>query len=248
MRKVDDYFKELIIVNSRRVYDSCATKDYIENTRCYFTESNQSIIDQSIGIKPKDVSIINVNVEVEPVKFQKNFFLIRQSFFFDIEFETKLLNSSQNLNSLCLFSKNITMYGGEINVKKFSSKKEHNEIDLLPTAIVQVSNPVIFNSNLNDVTYADDLGKIPIVPEEILSYFGGNLEYINVKKYVNITLGIFTITHIERNVQMLIPCCDAGKPKKEYIQEINTKKRFNEMKFPITDFYPSNNGIFNPID
>lgn len=245
MRKIDEYFKELIIVNSRRVYDSCATKDYLENLRCYFTEPNQSIIEQSINIKPKNVEIIDVNVNIEPAQFQNNLFIIKQNFYFDAKFEVEFLNSNKTINSLCLFSKKMTMYGSNINIKEFSSKRENNTIDKLPTAIVRVSEPIIFSSNLNDVVYADDLGKIPIIPQDILEYFNEKLSYINVKKYVNITLGLFTITHIERNVQMLIPCCDFGKPKKEYIDEIDTKEKFNKMDFPIDNFFPSNNTFVN---
>lgn len=245
MRKTDDYFKELIIVNSRRVYDSCATKDYLENLRCYFTESNQSIIEQSINIKPKSIEIINVNVDIDSAQFQNNLFLIKQNFYFDAKFEVEFLDSNKTINSLCLFSKKMTMYGSNINIKEFSSKKEYNTVNKLPTAIVRVSEPIIFNSSLNDVVYADDLGKIPIIPHDISEYFIENLAYTNIKKYVNITLGLFTITHIERNVQMLIPCCDFGKPKKEYIDEIDTKEKFNKMEFPIDNFFPSNNTFFS---
>jgi len=245
MRKIDDYFKELIAVNSRRVYDSCATKDYLENLRCYFTESDQSIVEQSINIRSKNIEIIDVDVNIEPAQFQNNLFLIKQNFYFDAKFEVEFLNSNKAMNSLCLFSKKMTMYGSNINIKEFSSNKDYNSTDKLPTAIVRVSEPIIFNSSLNDVVYADDLGKIPIIPQNISEYFNENLSYTNVKKYVNITLGLFTITHVERNIQMLIPCCDFGKPKKEYIDEIDTKEKFNKMDFPIDNFFPSNNTFFS---
>ena len=109
----------------------------------------------------------------------------------------------------------------------------------MTNAVVQVSNPIIFNSELNNVVFADDLGEIPIIPDKITKKFGGNFAYLNVTKYVTVTLGLFTTTHTERNNQILIHCCDFAKPNKECNREINTKEEFNKMVFPIDNFFPN---------
>lgn len=237
-------FKDSIIINTKRVYDSCATKDYLENLRCYFTESAQSIIEQSTSIKIRNASIINVDIDVEPILFRKGFFSIEQNFYFDIDIEASLVKSSNNLNSLCIFSKNMTMFGSDSNVKIYNSNKNSDNYNQnknksdMPTAVVQVSNPIVLNSSLNDVTYAEDLGKVPVIPDEIINYFGGSFMYLNVSKYVNITMGLFAITHIERDVQMLIPSYDFGRPAKECNNGINSREEFKNMNFPIDNFFP----------
>ncbi|MBO6126545.1 MAG: hypothetical protein J6P21_00880 [Clostridia bacterium] len=233
-------FKESIIVNTKRVYDSCATKDYLENLRCYFTETNQSIIEQSVNIKVRTASIIDVEVNIEPISFRKGFFSIEQNFYFDIGIEASLVKSSNNLNALCIFSKNMTMFGSDSSTKIYSSDKNFSEQNQnnIPTAVVQVSNPIILSSSLNDVTYAEDLGKVPVIPDYIINYFGGNLVYLNVSKYVNVTMGLFAITHVERSVQMLIPSYDFGRPVKECNNGINSREEFDNMNFPLDNFFP----------
>lgn len=233
-------FKDSIIINTKRVYDSCATKDYLENLRCYFTESAQSIIDQSVGVKVRTVSIINVDVNIEPISFRRGFFSIEQNFYFDIGIEALLVRSSNNLNALCIFSKNITMFGSDSDVKIYSSDEDFNVQNdgNIPSAVVQVSNPIVFGSSLNDVTFAEDLGKVPVVPERIINYFGGTPVYLNVSKYVNITMGLFAITHVERNVQMLIPSYDFGRPQKECNNGVNSREEFENIRFPTDNFFP----------
>lgn len=237
--KFDEYSKKMIITNSKYIYDSCAAKDYLENLRCFFTESNQNIIEESVDIKPKNISIIDVDVNVDSILFQKDFFTVNQSFFFNIEFESIMTNSVQTINSLCIFSKKITLYGGNSNIHVFSSNKNDNNTNPMPTAVVQVSNPIIFNAELNNVVFSDDLGEIPIIPNKIIKKFDENLIYLNVTKYVTVTLGLFTTTHTERNNQILIPCCDFAKPGKECTREINTREEFNKMDFPIDNFFPN---------
>lgn len=233
-------FKESIVVNTKRVYDSCATKDYIENLRCYFTESAQSIIEQSASVKVRSASIIGAEVKIEPIPFRRGFFSIEQNFYFDVGIEALLVKASNNLNALCIFSKNMTMFGSDSSAKIYSSDRglaDQNQSDI-PKAVVQVSNPIILSSSLNDVNYAEDLGKVPIIPDEIINYFGGNFVYLNVSKYVSVTMGLFAITHIEREVQMLIPSYDFGRPVKECNNGINSREEFDNMDFPLDNFFP----------
>ena len=237
--KFDEYSKKMIITNSKYIYDSCAAKDYLENLRCFFTESNQNIIEESVDIKPKNISIIDVDVNVDSILFQKDFFTVNQSFFFDVEFETITTNSNKILNSLCTFSKKVTLYGGNNNIYIFSSRKNENSTNFTPNAVVQASNPIIFNAELNNVVFSDDLGEIPIIPDKIMKKFDGNFVYLNVTKYVTVTLGLFTTTHTERSNQLLIPCSDFASPKKGPMAEINTKDEFNKMDFPIDNFLPN---------
>ena len=237
--KFDEYSKKMIITNSKYIYDSCAAKDYLENLRCFFTEPNQNIIEESVDIKPKNISIIDVDVNVDSILFQKDFFTVNQSFFFDVEFEAITTNSNKILNSLCTFSKKVTLYGGNNNIYIFSSKKNENSTNFTPNAVVQASNPIIFNAELNNVVFSDDLGEIPIIPDKITEKFDGNLVYLNVTKYVTVTLGLFTTTHTERSNQLLIPCSDFASPKKGPMEEINTKDVFNKIDFPIDNFLPN---------
>ena len=60
-------------------------------------------------------------------------------------------------------------------------------------------------------------------------------------KTVFVTIGLFTIVQIERNVQMLIPAYDFCVPEKECIESSNDPcEMFSRIDFPTEEFFPPN--------
>jgi hypothetical protein len=58
---------------------------------------------------------------------------------------------------------------------------------------------------------------------------------------VYVTIGIFTIVQIERNVQVLIPAYDFCIPEKECVTTSdNPCEMFNRLEFPTNEFFPPN--------
>lgn len=231
----------VISINTKKIYDSCASKDYLENLRCYLTDPNQKILEKSSSVKIKDISILDVFVNLEPLQFRRGFFSIDEIFFFEVSLESLSLEKLELLNALCIFSKNIILFGSESDIKTFDSSsngenKPHPEN--LPKAIVQVSKPVILSSSLNNVEYSNEIEKISTIPEKISKHFGGDLVYLNISKYLSVTFGLFTITHLERDVQLPVSSCEFVKPLKECNTGLNSEEAFKQMQFPMNNFFP----------
>ena len=59
------------------------------------------------------------------------------------------------------------------------------------------------------------------------------------EKTVYVTLGLFTIIQLERDVQMLIPAYDFCMPEKECCCDTDDPcEVFKKIKFPVEEFFP----------
>lgn len=215
-------FKEAVCINAGRIYDSCSEKDVAADLRVYFTDCTQPIIDQAISIKCKEVEILNVYVDVEPVPFNKGFFSVDMTFFFGVTLG--VLNSpmseGKTVHGVAIHQKKVILYGSEGNVKTFSStdnrscmcKVDSND----PKAMLQVVDPICLSSRITDLCNCDSPHPIGYeLPASVCSRFDGDFSGVTAKKAVYITLGLFTIVQIERTVQMMIPAYDFCVPDKE---------------------------------
>ena len=88
-----------------------------------------------------------------------------------------------------------------------------------------------------DCHYECDLAN---VPDSVHSVFDCDLTLGAEEKRVFVSLGLFTIVKIERNVQLLIPCYDFCVPSKECVTatEENPCDLFSKIRFPIDEFFP----------
>lgn len=241
-------FKEAVCIDAYRVYDSCADKDCLEDTRVYFTEAGQNIIEQACNVRLKDVRIINVCLDLEPVPFQKGFYSVDMTFFFEVAFEACMSPAAAPVSvcGLSVFTKKVILYGSEGNVKVFSSDFAMNESDIqnipyksLPRATVQVAEPIALSSTLCEVNPGCCCEPQCRIPSCICQRYGGDFVCSGVGKIVKVTIGLFTIVQIERNVQMLIPAYDFCIPDKECVTSSdNPCELFSRIDFPTDEFFP----------
>lgn len=241
-------FKEAVCIDAYRIYDSCADKDCLENLRVYFTESGQHIIDQACNVRIKDVSVITVYVDLEPVPFNRGFYSVDMTFFFEVNLDVFLAPAACPVNvcGLSIYSKKVILYGSEGNVKIFSSDDTcYDELDNsssatrnLPKAIVQVAHPIGLSAKIcscNENTCEPSCR----IPDTVARRYGGDFVTQSNGNNVYITIGIFTIVQIERNVQMLIPAYDFCIPEKECAPKAdNPCELFNRIEFPTDEFFP----------
>lgn len=86
------------------------------------------------------------------------------------------------------------------------------------------------------------------VPECICSVFEENIvDGDNLRKVV-ITLGLFTIVRLVRDVQLLIPVVDFCIPDDDCsvtAGDSNPCELFDKLHFPIDEFFPPEKGCFN---
>lgn len=121
----------------------------------------------------------------------------------------------------------------------------------------EVVDPICLGAKLSDVNdgcckYADDdavdLGNIPDCVRRVFDdrfVFGRDQQ-----RRVYVSLGLFTIIKLERNVQLLIPAYDFCIPEKECVGATpdDPCDLFEKISFPIDEFFPPQQDCFNPED
>lgn len=225
--------------------------------RVYFTPSRQDVIDQAINVRIRDVDVITVCVDLEPVQFQKGFYSVNMTFFFDVKLDVFLSPgcAPASICGLSIFNKKVILYGSEGNVKIYSSDLRIDENDdqnipvmNLPKASVQVAEPIGLAAR---VCACPKKCCKPCcnIPECICNRYGGEFSTDNINKAVYVTIGIFTIVQIERNVQMLVPSYDFCIPQKECVDTTdNPCELFSRLDFPTDEFFPPRAGDSNDND
>jgi len=182
---------------------------------------------------------------LEPVPFNKGFYSIDMTFFFNVYLDVfgPLSSTPTTVNGVSIFSKRAILYGSEGNVKMFSSDyspdklDQQNSPDVLPKATVQVAEPIGLSARICDCP-PHGCDSCCRIPDSISNRFGGDLDF-GGSRAVYVTLGIFTIVQIVRNVQLLIPAYDFCIPEKECVATSDDPcAMFRRIDFPTDEFFP----------
>lgn len=245
------HVKEAICVDTCRVYDSCADKDCLTDLRVYFTDCNQHILESATLVRPRCAQILNCVVEVEKVPFNRGCYSVDLTFFVKVTLDALTCPTSPpaTLEGLVTFGKKCILYGSDGNVKIFTSDCITNGIDeqhpisnTNPKAKVQCVDPIILDAKICRVCdCCNTLGECcNSLPSNICRCFEGNFGGC-CEKAIKVTLGIFTIVQLGRDVQMLIPAYDFCVPTKECCCDTEDPcDTFKRISFPIDEFFPPN--------
>ena len=240
-------FKEAVCIDAGRIYDSCTDKDCLTDLQVYFTDRAQPVIDSAISVKCKEVEIITVYVDVEPVPFNKGFYSVDLTFFFKVTLGVYCSPASpaSTVVGVAAFSKKVILFGSDGNVKVFCSTDARNCCDHdntnMPKASVHVVDPMCQDNKLVDCSCNNAWDCCGVnIPASVCCKFDGDFNCVKPQKAVLITIGLFTIVQLERCVQMMIPAYDFAVPDKE---STNTTaddpcEIFKKIKFPVSQFFP----------
>ena len=236
-------FKEAVCINAGRIYDSCSDRDCLENLLVYFTDATQPIVDQSINIKCKDVEIKDIYLNVEEVPFNKGFYSVDITFFFEVKLNAYMtpIAPPTPITGLSTFQKKVILYGSEGNVKIYTSETNGaNDTSGLPVASIHSVKPICLAAKLVECLQPRCESIIPI-PEKICCCYDGCFCCIPSVKQVFVTIGLFTIVQLERTVQIMIPAYDFCVPDK--CGDCGTSsddpcELFKKIKFPVNAFFP----------
>lgn len=238
---------EAVCIDVDRVYDSCGDKDCLSDLQVYCVDEQQAVLDNAVNVRLKDVDIITVCVDTEPVPFHRGFYSVDMTFFFDVTLDAYINPGTApvKVEGLSIYNKKVILYGSEGNVKTFSSELCIDEFDPqnspssnLPKATVQVARPIGLSAKLKE-KHCKCTPPCK-VPKGICCYFGGEFKP-QAEKIAVVTIGIFTIVQLERSVQLLVPSYDFCIPEKECVTSSdNPCEMFNRLDFPTAEFFPPN--------
>ena len=244
-------FKEAVCIDAARVYDSCSDKDCLEDLRVYFCDEDQRAVNEAVAVKGRNAELLRAFLDVEPVQFNRGFFSVDVTFIFRITLEvykTPICRSSgrcDEVHGIASFNKKVILYGSEGNIKIFSSEFEEGEDDVqrrmtnnLPKAVLEAVDPIFLAAKLceHDSSVDPCDGEMP---DYFSNNLGGSVGGVMASKIVLVTLGLFSIVKLERNVQMLIPAYDFCIPDKECTGSAGDPcELFKSIKFPTNEFFP----------
>ena len=252
--------REAVCIHTKKIYSSCRDKDCIEDLRFYPTATAQSVLSTAQGLRGGSAELIYTFVDVEPVNFNRGYYTVDMHFFYRITLQA--LNGSTRyteIEGLATFDKRVVLFGSESGAKIYSSIPEANAIDAplnltanLPTAVVEVVDPMILGSRVQEVCACNCCtSDTPQIPQGILDCFEEELVLGGECKRLLVTVGQFSIARLERSTQLLIPSFDYCIPSKSCpnvsgAADENPCEVFSQIDFPMDAFFPGKNDTCIP--
>lgn len=242
-------FKEAVCIDAGRIFDSCCDRDCLEDLRCYFTDDAQGVVNNALNIRAKNAEVLNVYIDVEPVSFNRGYYSCNLTFYFLVEFEvcTAINDKPKHIFGVCFYEKKVILYGSEGNVRIFSSvvSDEHTcggrnyQTTNMPRCKVQTVDPIVLSARIAELKPCCE--SACCIPSCVCESLGGPVNMcpdIGVPT-VLVTLGLFSIIQLVRNVQMLVPVYDFCIPEKHCSDSTDSPcDVFSRIKFPTDDFFP----------
>ncbi len=240
-------FKEAVCIDGGRVYDSCCDRDCLEDLRCYFTQEGQAKIAAANQVRVKSAEVVHVQIEVEPVSFNRGFYACDITFYFLVSFDILGIGMCcEEVKGISTYSKKVILYGSEGNVRVFSNAETNEDgcdrqlrrTSNMPRCVVQCVDPIALSSKVKS---AGECYEARSIPECVCRCIGDSVitEVSPGTPTVYVTLGLFTIVQLIRNVQMLIPVYDFCIPQKQCNDSTDQPcDIFRKIKFPTDDFFP----------
>ena len=243
--------RQAMSIHTRKITDSCRDKDCIEDLRVYLTAPSQAILNSATGAKVRSAELLYTAIEVEPVSFDGHHYCIDITFYYRIlaDAATGGVRFSP-ITGLAVFSKRAVLCGEDSSAHIFRSDVQVGANDgitqiqaNLPSAVVEVLDPMILSSKVVDVCSCGDQNVIQI-PAFITAMFDDALVLTPESRRLLVTLGQFSIVRLERDAQLIVPVLDYAIPSKECCDGAtgcaeDPCEMFSRIPFPAGQFAPS---------
>lgn len=247
-------FREAVCVNVDRIYDCCRDRDCMQDLRVYLPAEGQALLENAVSVKAGQAEILWSYIDVEPLAFNNGFYTVDIQFFIRVAFDVlQGAGRPQRMEGCCAFNKKAILYGSEGGARIYSSEYAPQGPDRnlevrsnRPRATVEVLDPISLSCRFcdpNDTCSGGcgcDNADVASMPGYISSCFESPLTDPDNGRRLYVTLGLFSIVRLMREVQLLIPACDFCIPEKEscYPSEEDPCGMFGRMEFPLDQFFP----------
>ena len=247
---IDD-LQEALSIHTRKITDSCRDKDCIEDLRVYLTRASQNVLDECACAKVRCAELLYTYIDVEPVAFDRNHYCVDATFYYRVLADGTVGNCRPvTLNGVAVFSKRAVLCGEESRAHIFTSDTRIGSPDgitavsaNLPTAVVEVLDPMVLSSKVMDVCTCPKDGALVRIPEGICGCFDEELVLCGEKRRLLVTLGQFSIIRLERDAQLVVPVLDYSIPTKECCDSAGCAEDpcelFSRIPFPAQEFSPT---------
>lgn len=247
--------KDTVCIETSRILDSCRDRDCYENVRVFLTEFGNDIIAHTSAVRARDAEIVHTSIGVDPIQFNRGFFSVSIRYYVRVIFEACVGNGhSQEFDGIAVLDKSVILYGGESNVRVFSSKCDSYGFcslpelcegrSMLPTAVIEAVDPVILGAKVTEeknccccVCCCGD------IPKGVASCLSSSLGHDSGERILVVSLGVFSVIRLTRKGQFTINATEYTVPDKECFEhsECDPCSVFRKMAFPVSEFSPCTN-------
>lgn len=241
--------KGIVCIDTKRVLDSCRDRDCFEDTRVYLDADGEAVINNATGLRLKCAKIVWAFVGLDRVPFNRGFYRVTIRYYVKIEGEGCIaIGRSQSFTGLAVLEKEVILYGGEGNLKTFSSSLDANYCDIgspdnvsydAPTAVVETVEPIILGQKISECNCSCNCCDNIELPASVCELLGCNFCTDSQGPRLYVSLGIFSVIRILRPVQLLVQGSDYSVPDKECAPAKNDENpcaMFQNMEFPVNQF------------
>ena len=195
-----------------QVTDSCCERECFEDLQVFFDEKDQIIVNNCVLVKNPTAVLEAVNFEVEPIPLQPGCFAVDMAMRFRVSCDAFLARNDRphRITGTTYVQKRDILFGGESSARVFSSDGE--SFAELPRASVQVE-PVVLSCRLGEAPSG---------------------------KAVFITMGIFSVTSLERPALVTFPVLERLVAERNCASTAENEACdvFDNMRFPTEQFCP----------
>lgn len=246
--------REAVCVHTKKVYDSCKSKECIRDLRVYLCAQAQQYIDThpGISVRPRSAELLFVDIDVEKVSFNRGFYTVNVRYFYRIEVEAVCpIGRPEILVGFSVFDKKVILFGSEGGARIFSSYYSENNPDIQkiqrrnrPEAVVEVLDPMLLDAMVVEPHYhCGCCCQLSEVPPCILQALGEDVSMATNCNRLFVTLGQFSIIRLERDIQLLMPAYDICLPERDCSNSCDGDTTdpcdaFEKFAFPIDEFFP----------
>ncbi len=245
----DFKYKDEVCINAQRIYDTCKDKDCFSDLKVYLSPQGQKVIENAINVRTHRSELIWSSVDLDAVPFNKGFYSVNITFYFLLEFEVNTgMGRPVLIEGLASCNKTVILFGSEGNSVTYSSKytksdeNEYTKVKAnLPIAQVDVVEPIVLSTKISSNT-GINCGcetDIQTLPQCVTCCFDDGLVACGERSLI-VTIGVFSIVRIIREVQILIPASKFCLPDKECrpCNEEEPCNYFERLSFPTNEFFP----------
>jgi hypothetical protein len=244
--------RELYCIETDRILDSCKDRDCFENVRVFLSDFGNEIIERTTTVRVKCATVAYTSIHLENVQFNRGFYAVCIRFFVKLDLEACVGGRSQEFDGIAVLDKRVILYGSESNVRTFKSNCDStdfcNEPDPscqssnAPTAVVQLVDPIILScAVVEESTCCNCCCCCDDIPEILSASMSGALNDRDARRYLTVSLGIFSVIRLTRPAQYLIQASEYCVPDKECMSSCDDDPCgiFRSMAFPSKEFCPN---------
>ena len=241
---------ETMSIHTRKITDSCRDKDCIEDLRVYLTTGSQSLLDSAASARVRSAELLYTYIDVEPVAFDRNHYCVDVTLYYRVLADTVVGSGRPaTLYGLAVFSKRAVLCGEDSQAHIYRSNTRLGQFDggtrilaNLPTAVVEVLDPMVLGSKVREVCDCPCQDSVQI-PAGIAQLFDEELVLSGDRRRLFVTLGQFSIIRLERDAQLVVPVLDYSIPTKECCENPgccaeDPCEMFSRIPFPAAQFAP----------